>query len=75
MREALGLVVDRLDDLRVAVADVQDRDPGEEVEVLVAVGVPEPSSGSADELDGVADVRRDRVVALEGLELAQGHRV
>ena len=36
-----GLLLHRGDDPRVAVAGVVDRDAGEEVEVLVAVGVPE----------------------------------
>ena len=46
---------------RVAVPDVEHRDPGEEVEVLVAVGVPQPHAAAAHELDRVADVGADRV--------------
>ena len=61
------------DHARMAVADVQHRDPGEEVEVLVAVGVPQPASRAAHELDRAADVGADRVVALERLQLGERH--
>ena len=48
------------DDLRVAVAGVADRDAAEEVEVLVAVGVPQPRALAAHELDVVAGVVGDQ---------------
>ena len=44
------------DDARVAVAGVADRDPGQEVEVLAPVGVPQPHALPALELDVVARV-------------------
>ena len=48
--EPSHLIADGLDHTRVAVADVEHRDPGQEVEVLVAVGVPQRRPGAADEL-------------------------
>ncbi len=45
--------------------------PGEEVEVLVALVVPQPAALPADELDRVAGVGRDRVLALERLQLVE----
>ena len=51
-----GLLADRLDQRRVAVADLHHRDAGQEVEVLVALGVPEPRALAAHELDGLARV-------------------
>ena len=74
MCQASGLLAHGLDDARVAVADVQHRDPGEEVEVLVAVGIPQPAAGAAHERDRVARVGADRVVALERLQLLQRGR-
>ena len=45
------LLLHRRDHGRVAVAERADRDPGEEVEVLLAVGVPEQRPFAADEVD------------------------
>ncbi len=73
MRETADLVAHGLDHARVAMADVQHGDPGEEVEVLVAVDVPQTDARPAHELDGVADVRGYRVLALEAFELDQAH--
>ena len=42
---------DRRDDPRVAVADAVTEMPAEEVEVLVALVVPQPRPLAADELD------------------------
>ena len=61
---AADLLAHRLDDPRVAAADVENRDPGEEVEVLeAALLVPQPAPFAAHELDRVADVGADRVRA------------
>ena len=54
--EPRGLVGDRRHDRRVAVPDVADGDPAEEVEVLAPLGVPQPGALSAHELDVVAGV-------------------
>ena len=66
MHQPPGLLADRRDDARVAVADARHRDAGQEVEVLVAVGVPQARALAAHELTGSAR-RRDRVGALERL--------
>jgi hypothetical protein len=58
--QAADLLAHRLDHARVAVADVADRDPGQEIEVLVAVGVEQRAAGPRDELDVEA-----RVVGLQ----------
>src|SRR5439155_21940836 len=53
--------------------DARDRDAAEEVEVLVAVGVPQPGTLAAHELDGRARVGRDDPFALDLLQLRQAH--
>src|SRR4051794_9234499 len=60
--ELARLRADRLDDARVAVADTRHGDAREEVEVLVAVGVPESRTLAAGEAHRVARVRRHEVV-------------
>ena len=55
---AVGLLVDRADDRRGAVAEVLARDPAGEVEVLAAVDVPDACSfARATTSDGVATPR------------------
>ena len=49
MAEGGDLRADGLDDRRVGVAERVDRDPADEVEVLLAVGVPQPGARAADE--------------------------
>ena len=51
-----GLLGDGLGDGRMAVTEARDGEPGEEVEVLLAVAVPHPGARAPDELD-----RRRRV--------------
>ena len=63
--ERTGLLLDRGDDPRVTVAGVVDREPGEEVQVLLAVRVPQPRALAAHELDLRAQVRRHRVARLQ----------
>ena len=63
--QALGLLADRRDDGRVAVPEAVDGQAGLEVEVLVALVVPQPRALAADELDAQARVGGDQVVALE----------
>ena len=41
MQQRLGLLLDRFDDARVAVAEVVGGDAGDEVEVLVTLVVPD----------------------------------
>jgi hypothetical protein len=55
------------DYVRVAVADRADRDPGEEVEVLPALGVPEERPLAAHELDRRPPVGPHQVPLVEGL--------
>ena len=69
MREPRGLLRHGLDPLRMRVPDLHDRDARQEVEVLVPVGVQQPAAFAAHELDRVARVRADHVLALERLEL------
>ena len=71
MGEQAHLVTDGGDHAGVAVADVEHRDPGQEVQVLVALGVPQPHARAADELDRGAGVGADGVAALELLELLE----
>ena len=52
VREPRDLAGDGLDQRRVAVAERADRDPGDQVEVLVAVGVPHLAALAADQRDG-----------------------
>src|SRR5262249_34523689 len=70
-----GLIADRLDDVGVAVADRADRDPGQQVEVLVPLGVPEQGPLAADELDRPAPVGPHQVALLEPLEVGEIHDV
>jgi len=51
-----GLLAHRLDHARVAMTDVRDGDAAEEVEVLVAVHVPQTRALATHELDGLARV-------------------
>src|SRR4029450_3083681 len=54
--EPLRLLGDRPHHLGMAVADRGHRDPGQEVEVLVAILVPQPRALAAGEGHGVAGV-------------------
>ena len=66
--EPLGLPLDRLDDARVLVAEVEVDELGLEVEVTLAVGVPEPAAlaaGDGERVDRRLDrPRRDRELAM-----------
>jgi hypothetical protein len=73
VHEASRLFPDRLHHARVAVAELRNGDAGEEVEVLVALVVPETRPLPAHELDGVARVGRHDGVALQGLKLGECH--
>src|SRR5205823_9922527 len=53
----------------------QDRDAGQEVQVLVAVGVPQPAARAAHELDRIAHVGGRGVGLLERLKLGKAHPV
>ena len=75
VHQAAGLLAHGLDHGGVAVADRADRDPGEEVEVLLALGVPEQGALAADELDRRAPVGPHQVALLEGLEVGEVHGV
>ena len=65
MHQLLGLALDRLDDRRVGVAEVHDRDAGGEVEVLHAVLGEHAGALAADERRG-AGVGVHLVVGAEG---------
>ncbi len=69
MRQPAGLLAHSFDHARVAVAHVQHRDAGEEVEVLLALGVPQASARPLHEVHGEARVGGDRVVAFELLQI------
>ena len=57
VRQRAGLLAHGLDHRGVAVPDRADRDPAEEVEVLLSLRVPEPRPLAAHELDRRAPVR------------------
>ena len=69
MHQPARLLADRLHHGRMAVAELGDRDAGEEVEVLVALVVPQARALAAHELDGVPGVGGHERVALERLKL------
>src|SRR5204862_7519284 len=53
------LLADRGDDARMGVPEVVDREAGEEIDVGLAVGVPEARALAAHERDGKARVHAD----------------
>ena len=59
---------------RMAVAEVGDHGAGEEVEVLLAVGVPDARALAAHERQRRARVGREQVAVGEGDDLGAGHR-
>src|SRR5262245_13711157 len=59
----------------MAMAGVVDAEPGEEVEVLAPVGVPQPRAVAPHELDRRPRVGVHRVAALETLKLVEAHGV
>src|SRR5260221_8754815 len=70
-----GLLAHSLDHGRVAVADRADRDPGEEVEVFLPLGVPEQRAFAAHELDRRPPVSLHQEAPIERLQLLQLHDV
>src|SRR5262249_32366598 len=72
--ELAGLVADCLDHIRVAVAGVADGDPGEEVEVGVALRVIQGRALAAHELDRSAPVRLHHVARFQLSNLLRGRR-
>src|ERR1039458_86648 len=73
VHQPLGLLAHRRHHARVTVTDVRDRDAAEEIEVLVAVLVPQMWALPANELHGEARVRSDHTRTLELLQLSQAH--
>jgi hypothetical protein len=67
--QALGLLGDGARENRVAVAQAVHGDAGERIEVLAAVGVPEPGALAADERHGLRRVRVHQVRRGHGLSL------
>ena len=67
------LLAHRRDDAWVAVAEVGHRDAAQEVEVLVAIVVPQPHPLPAHELHGLARVRRDHAARLDLPQLGERH--
>src|ERR1700739_1702000 len=57
----------------MAVAEARDRDPAEEVEILVAVDVPQPRPLAAHELDRHPRVGADHALTLELLQFRESH--
>jgi hypothetical protein len=68
VHEPARLPADGLDHRRVAVPELHHRDPSQEVEVLVALVVPQARALPAHELHGIARVGGHHGLALEGLE-------
>jgi hypothetical protein len=69
VHQPAGLLVHRLHHGRVAMAELRHRDAGQEVQVLVALVVPQPRALAPHELDGIPDVGGHERVALERLKL------
>ena len=69
VHQPAGLLAHRVDHRRVAVAELRDRDAREEVEVLVALVVPQARALAPHELDGIPGVGGHERVALERLKL------
>src|SRR5262249_47342311 len=69
VRDQADLPADRVDDCRVGVAEGADRDTGVQVEVLVAVGVPDVYAAATGDRE-----RRGPVVGHEGLVPPGLHR-
>src|SRR5512144_1770899 len=73
--EPLRLALERLDVVRVAVADAADRDARDEVDVLVAVLVPQPAAAAAGHgqprVEGEGLVAGGDVAGLAGHDLAR----
>jgi hypothetical protein len=65
VHEAPRLLAHRANDRRVAVPELGHRDARQEVEVFVALGVPQPGALAPNELDRVAHVRAHHRRALE----------
>ena len=74
MDQPARLLAHRRDHARMAVAEVRDRDPAEEVEVLVALGVPQARALAAHELDGQARVGGVRCSRSSSLQLGERSR-
>jgi hypothetical protein len=72
VQQCRRLVGDRGRDLGMGVAERRDREPGEEVEVLLAVGVPEVGARAAHERDRQATVGLHDVLGVERPELGEG---
>ena len=68
-----GLLAHGRHDARVAVADTGHRDPAEEVQVLVALGIPQARADTAHELDGQARVGVHQALGLDPLKLGEAH--
>ncbi len=69
MHEAARLLSHRLHHGRVAVAQLDHRDSGEKIEVLVALGIPQARALPAHELDRVAQVGAHHRARLQLLKL------
>ena len=65
MQQRARLVGDRVGDLGVRVAERRHREAAEEVEVLVAFGVPQPRALAAHERDRQPTVRLHHVLGVE----------
>src|SRR6266542_3960026 len=61
VRDLAGLLAQRVDDLLHGVPRDRRDDPAEEVQVLLAGGIPHPGALAADQLDGLLVVERDPV--------------
>ena len=71
MQQRAGLVGDGISNGRVRVAERGDREPPEEVEVLVALAVPQLHALAAHERDGEPPVGLHHVLGVERLDLLE----
>ena len=74
MEQGRGLGANRFDDRRMAVAQIVDREAGEEVEIALAVGVPELGPAPPDEGDGLTGIDPDLVRRARRENLRVRHR-
>src|SRR2546425_262969 len=74
MEQGRGLGANRFDDRRMAVAQIVDREAGEEVEIALAVRVPELGPAPPDEGDGLTGIDPDLVRRARRENLRARHR-
>src|SRR5262245_38851551 len=73
MEQLLRLLLDRFDDRRIAMAQAVDRDAGEKIEILFAVGIPDLAAPPLDQRDRRARVGLRHVLVGQRCDLPVVH--